>query len=116
MSNTSSVENAAEGGDISRCIAVQFNEHRESGDEADRTHRLATIKFNPRRGRHAQETLSPRYSPSLFATISYYADTETILVMVLREKQDLVTLDSRGPSDAYVTVRLSQETTLSILI
>jgi hypothetical protein len=133
MSETSSKEKAAarrapagvppwppreptDGGDDSHCLAVLFFEHRESGDEAERNHRLAAVKFDPRRSRQTHETLSPRYTPSLFATISYFADTGAVVIMVLREKHDLVTLESPGPSDTYVTVRLSHETTLSILV
>lgn len=104
------------GGDDSRCLAVLFDEYRESGDEADRNHRLAVVKFDPRRSRNTHETLSPRYTPSLFTTISYSADTGAINVMALREKHDLVTLSSPGPSDTYVTVRLSNETVLAILV
>ena len=133
MSETSSLENAAArraaervppwppleptgGDDDSRSLNVVFYEHRESSDEAERDRRLALVNFDPRQSRHAHETLSPRDPPSLFATISYAADTGALTVLVLREKHDLVTLSSPGPSDTYVTVRLSHEASLSILV
>jgi len=107
-------EPTSDGGDFR--IAVVFSEHREANGEAKGDERLAVVTFNPRQSRHKHEHLSPRGVPPLFATLYYASDTGGITIMVLQSERDLLTVSSPGPADTYTTVRLSNETSLSILV
>ncbi|HWW00253.1 MAG TPA: hypothetical protein VNZ64_11200 [Candidatus Acidoferrum sp.] len=107
-------EPAGDGGDFR--IVVEFREEREAAGEAKGGERLAAVTFDPGRSRDTHEHLSPRGVPPLFATLSYGADTGALLIMVLQSERDLLTVCSPGPADTYTTVRLSNETCLSIFV
>ena len=107
-------EPTGDGGD-SR-IAVVFVEHREAAGEAKGDERLVVISFDPGHSRHAHEHLSPRGVPPLFATLYYASDTGGLTIMLLQSERDLLTVSSPGPADTYTTVRLSNETCLSIFV
>lgn len=98
----------ARGDDGSRSHTVLFYEHLESSGEAEPDRRLALVTFDPRRNRDTHETLSPRGLPRLFANLCYKAETSALMVMVLREGRELITLS--------VAVRLSDASSLSILV
>jgi hypothetical protein len=97
-------------------MAVVFYEHREADGETKGDEHLAVVTFDPRRSRDTHEHLSPRGVPPLFATIHYAADTGGLSIMLLQSERDLLTVSSPGPADTYTTVRLSDETCLSILV
>ncbi len=107
-------EPAGDGGDFR--IAVVFVEHRETDGEAKGDERLAVVTFNPRQSRHTHERLSPHGVPPLLATLYYASDTGGLNIMLLQSERDLLTVSSPGPADTYTTVRLSNETSLSILV
>ncbi len=97
-------------------ITVVFSEHRKIAGEAEDSQQVAFVTLDPRRDSHAQEHLSPRGVRPLWATLDYASDTRGLTIMLLESERDLLIVSSPGPADTYTTVRLSNETCLSILV
>jgi hypothetical protein len=97
-----------------QALVVKVVQHRL---QADLTYdRIAQFSLDPQCSRSLNEPLSLRDGPALYIKIIYKADNRGLTVMLLQAGRDLLTLNTTGPADSFMTLRLSPASALTISI
>ena len=91
-----------------RSIVVKAVQHRLRPDLTESYDRVAHFTLDPLCSRSINESLMLRDGPALFIKIIYKADSSGLTVMLLQAGRDLLTLNTSGPADSHMTLRLSQ--------
>ena len=97
-------------------IVVKVVQHRLRADLTEAYDRVAHFTLDPLASRSIHETLLLRDWPAMFLKIIYKADNCGLTVMLLQAGRDLLTLNTTGPADSHMTLRLSPTTALTLSI
>jgi hypothetical protein len=102
--------------DAARSIVVKVVQHRLRADLTEAYDQVAQFTLDPRCGRSIHEPLPLREGPALFIKIIYKADHSGLTVMLLQAGRDLLTLNTTGPANSHMTLRLAPTSALTISI
>ncbi len=99
-----------------RGVIVEIWENRRAGNDSESRERRLEVRFGPRRINRVSETLTLSGLPPINASLSYVSDEGSVSCMLLQSGDLLLDVLILGPSNSFVTLRLSPDVSIALII